>query len=167
VGTFAVQVAKSLGAHVTGVCSTRNVDLVRSIGADEAIDYTRQDFTRNDEPYDVIFDLVGNHALSAYRRVLSRDGVYVAASGMPGGDILGPIPYLFRVALSSLRPGSRMKAFAAKPTADDLAALTELIEAGEIRPIIDRTYVLAELHTALARQGDGHAQGKTVVTVES
>lgn len=167
VGTFAVQVAKSLGAHVTGVCSTRNLDLVHSIGADDVVDYTREDFTRSGQTYDVIFDLVGNHALSAYRRVLQRDGVYVAATGMPGGDILGPIPYLLRAAFAPRRGGPKMKAFPAKPTPDDLAALAKLIDAGGMRPVVDRTYSLPEVAAALARQGEGHAQGKTVVIVES
>ena len=165
VGTFAVQIAKSLGAHVTAVCSGRNADLVRSLGADEVIDYTRVDFTRGDERYDVIFDLVGNHTLSAFRRVLHRDGVYVSSSGMTGGPILGPLPYILRVMLSSLRGGPKMKAFAAKPNPEDLAALAEMIESGQVRPAIDRAYPLADTATALARQGEGHARGKTVVTV--
>jgi NADPH:quinone reductase-like Zn-dependent oxidoreductase len=167
VGTFAVQVARSLGAHVTGVCSTRNLDLVRSIGAEEVVDYTREDFTRGEQSYDVIFDLVGSHAMSAYRRVLRPGGVYVASTGRPGGDILGPMPYLFRVVLSSLRGGPTMKTFVAKPNPDDLAALAQLIEAGEVRPVIERAYGLPETAEALAHQGEGHAQGKTVVTVES
>lgn len=167
VGTFAVQVAKSLGAHVTGVCSTGGLHLVRSIGADEVVDYTREDFTRGEQFYDVIFDLIGNHPLSAYRRVLRRDGVYVAATGMPGGDVLGPLPYLLRVALSFLRGGPKMKPFAAKPNSDDLAALAKLIEAGQMRPVIEHTYGFAEIAAALAKQAEGHARGKTVVTIES
>jgi NADPH:quinone reductase-like Zn-dependent oxidoreductase len=166
VGTFAVQIAKALGAHVIGVCSTTSLDLVRSIGADEVVDYTRRDFTQSRQPYDVVFDLVGNHALSAYRRVLHRGGVYVAASGMPGGSILGPLPYLLRVALPSLRSGPKMKPFAAKPNPSDLAALTDLIEAGQLRPAISHTYTFSEIVAALTRQGEGHARGKTVVTIE-
>lgn len=173
VGTFAVQVAKSLGARVTGVCGSRNLDLVRSIGADEVIDHTRDDFTRDgltrgERPYDVIFDLVGNHALSACRRVLRRDGVYVAATGAPGGALLGPLPYLLRVGLTSLRGGPKMKPFAAKPNPGDLAALAELTGTGEVRPVIGQVYGLADAATALARQGEGRAaHGKTVVTVEA
>jgi NADPH:quinone reductase-like Zn-dependent oxidoreductase len=167
VGTFAVQIAKSLGAHVTGVCSTDSLELVRSIGADDVIDYGREDFTRGRERYDVIFDLVGNHPLSDYRRVMRRDGVYIAASGMPGGPLLGPIPYLVRVALTSLRPGPRMRPFAAKPTSRNLSELTELIEAGEVRPVIERTYGFSDIPAALARQGEGHARGKKVVAVGS
>jgi NADPH:quinone reductase-like Zn-dependent oxidoreductase len=167
VGTFAVQIAKSLGAHVTGVCSTGGVGLVRSIGADEVVDYTREDFTRDEQPFDVIFDLVGNHALSAYRRMLCRDGIYVGASGMPGGDVLGPLPYVLRVALPSLRGGPRMKPLAAKPNTDDLATLAKLIEAAEVRPVIERTYGFTEIAAALSRQGEGHARGKAVVTIAS
>ncbi|MFE3459663.1 NAD(P)-dependent alcohol dehydrogenase [Nocardiopsis aegyptia] len=165
VGTFAVQIAKALGAHVTGVCSGANLELVTSIGADEVVDYTRHDFTRSGERYDVVFDLVGSHAPTAYRRALRRDGVYVSASGMPGGALLGPLPYLLRVALTSLRGGPRMKPFAAKRSPDDLAVLAGMIESGQVRPVIDRTYALTETATALARQGKGHARGKTVVTV--
>ncbi|WP_113699511.1 NAD(P)-dependent alcohol dehydrogenase [Nonomuraea lactucae] len=165
VGTFAVQVARSLGAHVTGVCSTRNLDLVRSIGADGVIDYTREDFTRGERRYDVIFDLAGSHAPAAHRRVLCSDGVYVASTGRPGGSVLGPMPYILRVVLSSLRGGPRMKVFAAKSNADDLGALTQLIEDGAVRPVIHRTYALSETAAALAHQGEGHAQGKSVVTM--
>ncbi|MFP3989532.1 NAD(P)-dependent alcohol dehydrogenase [Streptomyces sp. E11-3] len=165
VGTFAVQIAKSLGAHVTGVCGTGALDLVRSIGADEVVDYTKEDFTRGDVRYDVIFDLVGNHAPSAYRRVLGRDGVYVAASGMPGGNMLGPLPYLLRVALSSPRGRPTMKPFLAKSNPDDLTALAKLIESDELRPVIGRTYGFTEIAAALSGQGEGHARGKTVVTI--
>jgi NADPH:quinone reductase-like Zn-dependent oxidoreductase len=166
VGTFAVQIAKALGAHVTGVCSTSSVDLVRAVGADDVVDYTRQNFTQSGQPYDVIFDLVGNHALSAYRRALHRDGVYVAASGMPGGSILGPLPYLLRVALPSLRAGPKMKPLAARPNPGDLAHLATLIEAGQLSPAIGQTCAFSEIATALTRQGEGHARGKTVVTIE-
>ncbi|WP_304451496.1 NAD(P)-dependent alcohol dehydrogenase [Nocardiopsis sp. YSL2] len=165
VGTFAVQIAKSLGAHVTGVCSGAGADLVASIGADEVVDYTREDFTRSGKRYDVVFDLVGSHAPAAYRRVLRRDGVYVCATGRPGGPLLGPLPYLLRVVLTSLRGRPRMRPFAAKTSREDLAALAELIESGQVRPVIDRTYALADTAAALARQGAGHARGKTVVTV--
>ncbi|SFD77069.1 NAD(P)-dependent alcohol dehydrogenase [Streptomyces aidingensis] len=165
VGTFAVQIAKSFGAQVTGVCSTGGTGLVRSIGADEIIDYTREDFTRNGQSYDVVFDLAGNHPRPAYRRVLRRDGTYVAASGMPGGDVLGPLPYVLRAALPSPRGGPRTKPFAAKARAGDLARLAELIAAGEVRPVIDRTYGFTEIAAALSRQGEGHARGKTVVTI--
>lgn len=165
VGTFAVQVAKSLGAHVTGVCSTRNLDLVRSIGADQVVDYTREDFTRGERLYDVILDLVGDRPLAACRRVLRPGGVYVASTGRPGGAALGPLPYIARVALSSLRGGPKMKVFAAKPNAADLDALSRLIETGQVTPVIDRTVSLPQAVDALAHLGEGHARGKSVVTV--
>jgi NADPH:quinone reductase-like Zn-dependent oxidoreductase len=165
VGTFAVQVAKSLGAHVTGVCSTRNLDLVRSIGADQVVDYTREDFTRGERLYDVILDLVGDRPLAACRRVLRPDGVYVASTGRPGGAVLGPLPYIARVALSSLRGGPKMKVLATKPNAADLEALSRLIETGQVTPVIDRAVSLQQAVDALAHLGEGHARGKSVVTV--
>lgn len=166
VGTFAVQIARSLGAHVTGVCRTRNVDLVRSLGADEVVDYTRADFTEGGERYDAILDLIGNHPVSAYRRILNADGVYVAASGSPGGALFGPLPYIARAAVASLRPGSRqVKVLSASPNAQDLTELTRLFDAGELEPTIDRTFDLTQAADALAHQLAGHARGKTVVTV--
>jgi NADPH:quinone reductase-like Zn-dependent oxidoreductase len=165
VGTFAVQVAKALGAHVTGVCSTGNIDLVRSLGADDTVDYTREDFTRAERSYDVIFDLVGNHTVSAFRRALKPDGVYVASAGTPGGDLLGPIPFLLRVVLASMRGRPRVKSFATKSTPEDLAALARMAEAGEVTPVVDRTYPLAEVAAALTHQGTVRARGKTVVAV--
>jgi NADPH:quinone reductase-like Zn-dependent oxidoreductase len=167
VGTFAVQVAKTLGAHVTGVCSTRNLDFVRSVGADEVVDYVHEDFTQHEQAYDVVFDLIGNHSMSAYRRALRPDGVYVAATGKPGGAVLGPLPFLFRVMLSSVRRRPKMKVFAAKRNADDLAALAHLIDKGDVVPAIDRSFGLSDIAAALTHQGEGHAQGKTVVTVAS
>jgi NADPH:quinone reductase-like Zn-dependent oxidoreductase len=169
VGTFAVQIARSLGAHVTAVCHTRNVELVRSLGAHDVIDYTTDDFTMprtGRAPYDVIFDLISNHTLADFRRVLSPGGLYLASAGRIGGKTLGPIPFLMRIWLVALRPGrSRAKAFAARPRAADLVALGRLIEAGDVRPVIDRRYGLAQTADALAYQGDGHAQGKTIVMV--
>ncbi|MEV2278104.1 NAD(P)-dependent alcohol dehydrogenase [Nocardiopsis sp. NPDC049922] len=165
VGTFAVRIAASLGAHVTGVCATHNLDLVRSIGADEVVDYTREDFTRGERSYDVVLDLVGNHPLEAYRRVLDAGGVYVASSGEPGGAFLGPLPYLLGVTLSSLRRGPRMTAFASKPNPDDLAALTRLIDDGGVAPVVDRVLPLARAAEAIADQGAGHRRGKTVLAV--
>jgi NADPH:quinone reductase-like Zn-dependent oxidoreductase len=165
VGTFAVQVAKALGAHVTAVCSARNAELVRAIGADEVIDYASEDFTRGEPSYDVIFDLIGGHPISACRRVLHPDGTYVAAAGRVGGDLMGPIPYVLRVKMSSLRPGPRMKLLAATPNPKDLGVLARFIESGQVSPVIDHTYKLDEIATALDLQGEGHARGKTVVSI--
>jgi NADPH:quinone reductase-like Zn-dependent oxidoreductase len=166
VGTFAVQIAKALGARVTGVCHTRNVDLVRSLGADDVVDYTRTDLTEATASCDVLFDLIGNHPLRSYRRMLRPGGVYVAATGRPGGPVLGPLPFIARVGLGSLvRRSIRQRVFAARANADDLGELSRLIDAGAVTPVIDRRYDLARIADALAHQGDGHARGKTVITV--
>ena len=165
VGTFAVQIAKSYGAEVTGVCSTRNVDMVRSIGADHVIDYTQEDFTQSGRRYDVILDAVGNRSLSDYRRVLNPTGVYVAASGGLVGDWLGPMIWMFKILLASLVGSQKMVVLMAEQTKSDLVALKELLESGKVTPVIDRRYKLSEVPEALRYQGEGHAQGKTVITV--
>jgi NADPH:quinone reductase-like Zn-dependent oxidoreductase len=166
VGTFAVQIASAMGADVTGVCSTRNVGMVQALGAADTVDYTREDFTTSDRQYDVILDLIGAHKLRTYRRLLAPEGVYVAASGRPGGATLGPLPYVLRAGIASLRRGGPLvKLLVAKPSADDLAALSSLIDAGSIAPVIDRTYDLAQVADAIAYQGAGHTQGKTAINI--
>lgn len=166
VGTFAVQIALALGAHVTGVCSTRNLDLVRDLGADAVVDYTCDDFIRAESRYDVVLDLIGSHRVGAMRRLLTAEGVYVAASGRPGGDFLGPLPYLLRAGLASLRrSGPQVRVLAAKTNAQDLSVLTTLIEAKLIAPVIDRECELAQVPDAIAYQGAGHTQGKTVINI--
>ncbi|WP_420161290.1 NAD(P)-dependent alcohol dehydrogenase [Nocardiopsis sp. CNT-189] len=165
VGMSAVQIARALGADVIGVCSTRDLDRVRSYGADRAVDCTRED-PLGDRSYDVILDLVGSRTPAEYRRVL-RGGVYVGATGMPGGRLLGPLPYLLRAVLWSRRGGPRAVMFAARPNRGDLAVLTEMIEAGRVRPAVGRTCALDGVAEALARQGEGHAQGRSVVAVRS
>jgi NADPH:quinone reductase-like Zn-dependent oxidoreductase len=166
VGTFAVQIAKSLGADVTGVCSTRNVDLVRSIGADHVIDYTRDDFSRSAERYDLMFDCVGNRPLSACRRVMTPGGTFVAAGVRSGGRWVGPLPYLLRVLVSSWFVSQNVAFFVASIRADDLIALKELIEANKVTPVIDRRYRLNEAAEAIRYLREGHARGKVVITVE-
>jgi NADPH:quinone reductase-like Zn-dependent oxidoreductase len=157
VGTFAVQVAKSFGAEVTGVCRTRNVDMVRSIGADHVVDYTREDFTAGDRRYDLILDLVASRPLSACRRILSPDGMYVSSAGK--------LSWVLKVFLTSIVVKQVRMMPVAGPNPDDLAALTELLESGKMTPEIDRTYPLSEVGEALRRQGEGHARGKTVISV--
>lgn len=157
VGSFAVQIAKSLGAEVTGVCSRRSVELVRSIGADEVIDYSREDFTQGDQRYDLMLDLVGNRSLSACRRVLTPTGAYVSTVVRPS--------LLFHGLRSSLFGKQSVTFLMANQTGEDLLVLKELIEAGEVTPVIDRRYRLSEASEALRYQGEGHAQGKTVVSV--
>lgn len=166
VGTFAVQIAKSFGAHVTGVCHTRNIELVRSLGADDVVDYTRADLTQTGEHYDVIFDLIGNYRIRSYREILRPGGLYVAATGRPGGSVLGPLPFIARVGLGSLRGGpKRLKVLSAKTNAADLAELTRLIESNAVTPVIDQRFDLPQTADALAHQGEGHTRGKTVIAV--
>jgi NADPH:quinone reductase-like Zn-dependent oxidoreductase len=166
VGTFAVQIAKSFGADVTGVCSTRNVDFVRSIGADHVIDYTTEDFTRSAERYDLIFDCVGNRPLSACRRVMTPKGTFVAAGVRPGGRWIGPLPYLLRLLVSSRFVSQKVVFFVARIGTDDLNVLKELIEANKVTPIIDRRYTLSEAPEAIRYLKEGHARGKVVITLE-
>jgi NADPH:quinone reductase-like Zn-dependent oxidoreductase len=165
VGTFAVQLAASFGAEVTGVCSTRNVDMVRSIGADHVVDYTREDFTRGAQRYDLMLDLIGNHAPSACRRVLNPKGVYLASFGLPERKWLGPGRQLLNMYVGSLFASQRMVTFVSKPDKSDLQFLRERIEAGEIMPVIDRTYPLSETADAMRYLELGHARGKVVITV--
>jgi NADPH:quinone reductase-like Zn-dependent oxidoreductase len=157
VGTFAVQIAKSFGAEVTGVCSTRNVELVRSLGADRVIDYTREDFTKDRARYDLVLDNAGNRPLSALRGTLATGGTLVYNSGAS----------MARVAMAQLlsRLGRRVFMFLASITHDDLLVLRGLIEAGKVRSVIDRTYPLEEVGAAIAYVEAGHARGKVVVTV--
>jgi NADPH:quinone reductase-like Zn-dependent oxidoreductase len=165
VGTFAVQIAKSFGAEVTGVCSTRNADMVQSIGADHVIDYTQEDFTRGGEGYDLMLDLVGNRSPLECRRVLTPKGVYLASFGQPDHRWLGPLAQLLRTLLLSPFVSQKMTMFVMKPNPKDLVVLKELLESGKVTPVIDRTYPLSETPDALRYLEEGHAQGKIVVTV--
>ena len=162
VGTFAVQIAKSYGADVTGVCSTRNVDMVLSIGADHVIDYTQEDFTQGGQRYDLILDLVGSRSMSDLRRALTPKGTLVLSSGPPSPVIRRLITAL----VVSPFVSQKMVPLAEKPTKKDLVVLKELIEAGKVTPVIDRRYELSEVPQALRYLGEGHAQGKVVITVE-
>ena len=166
VGTFAVQVGKWLGAQVTGVCSTRNVDLVRSIGADHVIDYTRDDFTRSGERYDLIFDCMGNRPLSDWRHVMTPRGTFVAVGGRPGGRWVGPLPYLLKLLVSSRFVSQKVVLFMASLRSDDLIILKELIEAKKVTPVIDRRYKLIEAADAIRYLKAGHARGKVVIAVQ-
>ena len=163
VGTFAVQIAKSFGANVTAVCSTRNVDLVRSIGADEVIDYTREDFTQTERPYDVMLDLVGTRSISDCRRALTPRGTYVVVGVKDMGRWLG-LGRQSKALLLSPFVRQRMRVFVVRHNRADLAVLKELVEAGKIAPVIDKHYSLSEVPKALRYQGEGHSQGKIVIT---
>lgn len=166
VGTFAVQIAKSLGAHVTGVCSTRNVDMVRSLGADHVVDYTREDFTEGTERYDVIIDNVGNHPLRAYRRVLAPRGFTVIVGGPSDDPWLGPLTLALEAAVLSPLVDERFEMFMSNMNQPDLTVLRDLMAKGTLRSVIDRRYPLAESAAAIAYLELGRARGKVVVTVE-
>jgi NADPH:quinone reductase-like Zn-dependent oxidoreductase len=163
VGTFAVQIAKSFGAAVAGVCSTRNVDLVRSLGADRVIDYTRADFTRGPQRYDLLFDCVGNRSLLALRRVVQPKGICVLV-GAPHNVWLILARALAALALSRV-VGQTFVMFMAKVRKEDLSTIGGLMEAGKVKPVIDRRYPLAEVPEAMRYLEEGHARGKIVITM--
>ncbi len=162
VGTFAVQIAKSLGGEVTAVCSTRNLDQARSIGADHIIDYTNEDFTKNGQQYDLVLAANGYHSLSAYKRALTPKGIYV----MAGGSVAQIFQAMLLGSWMSETGGRKMDAVMAKQSQKDLVILKELLEAGKVVPVIDRRYPLSEAAGALRYLGEGHAKGKVVITVE-
>ena len=159
VGTFAVQIAKALGAEVTGVCSTRNVDMVRSIGADHVIDYTREDFAQRGEGYNLILDNVGNHSFAAIRRALAPGGIHLPNTGHAGTG------YVFKALAISAFVRQHAPPFLAVPKTEDLLYVKELIEAGKVTPVVDRTYPLAETPEAMRYLEQEHARGKVVITL--
>jgi NADPH:quinone reductase-like Zn-dependent oxidoreductase len=165
VGTFAVQIAKSFGAHVTGVCSTRNIALVRSIGADAVIDYTREDFTSAASRFDLILQLAGMASPGECRRVLARKGALLLSSGDSEGRWIGPVSRVIKALAMSPFVSQRMVPFVAKPNKADLGTLRGLIESGEVTPVIDRTYELSAVPEAIAYLEQGHARGKVVITI--
>ena len=166
IGTFAVQIAKWLGADVTGVCSTQNVDLVRRLGADHVIDYTREDFTRGDERYDVIYDLVGDKPLLALRSVLKPKGIYVGA-GVLGKEasMIRMLAGMFNAALLSLFTKQKFISFMTKSNTDDLPVLAGIMETGKVKPVIDRTFSLNDVAEAVHYVDAKHARGKVVISV--
>jgi NADPH:quinone reductase-like Zn-dependent oxidoreductase len=165
VGTFAVQLAKAFGAEVTGVCSTTKMELVRSIGADHVIDYTREDFVDGPNRYDVILDIAGNRSLSQLRRVLAAEGTLVIVGGEGGGRWLGGIDRQLRAHVLSPFVRQKLGTWISTEREEDLETLRELIEAGEIAPVVDRTYPLSEVPDAIRYLRKGHARGKVVITV--
>ena len=166
VGTFAVQIAKSFGADVTGVCSTRNVDMVRSIGADHVIDYTREDFTRSGQHYDLIFDLVANHSFSARRRVLKPRGIYIGAGMIGlGGSMMGLLTNQVTELVLSRFVSQKFVTFMAKLSKVDLTILRDLMATGKVTPVIDRSYSLGEVPEAVRYLEEGHARGKVVIAL--
>jgi NADPH:quinone reductase-like Zn-dependent oxidoreductase len=165
VGTYAVQLAKAFGAEVTGVCSTAKVDLVRSIGADHVIDYTREDFADGGQRYDLILDIGGNRSLSQLRHALTRQGTLVLVGGEGGGRWIGGMDPSGPGAAISPSVPQRLRMFVAREHYDELQVLTELIEAGKITPVVDRTYPLSEVPAAIRYLEEDHARGKIVITV--
>jgi NADPH:quinone reductase-like Zn-dependent oxidoreductase len=165
VGTYAVQLAKAFGAEVTGVCSTTKVDMVRSIGADHVIDYTRDDFAGGEQRYDVILDIGGNSSLSRLRRALAPNGTLVIVGGEGGGRWLGGLDRQLRALLLSRFVGQKLRSFINKENHKDMIVLKELIESGKVTPVIDRTYPLTEAPEAIRYLEQGQARGKVVVTV--
>jgi NADPH:quinone reductase-like Zn-dependent oxidoreductase len=167
IGTFAVQIAKSFGADVTGVCSTRNLDLVRSIGADHVIDYSKENFTQNGQQYDVILDNVGNHSFSDLRRALTRTGTLIPNTGGFENRWFASGGRVVRALLMSAFVRQTLRPFVMSPKHEDLVVLKDLIEAGKVTPVIDRTYPLSEIAQAIGHVATGHARGKVVVAVSA
>jgi len=168
VGTFAVQIAKSFGADVTGVCSTRNVDMVRSLGADRVIDYTKEDFTKSGERYDVVLDNVANRSLSECRRVLTPKGKYVLIGGGGANEqgLIGPFARIINTTVQSPFVSQQMGMMMAELNHNDLAILGDMMQSAKVKPVIDRTYKLSDLPEAIRYLEEGHARGKVVITVE-
>ena len=165
VGTFAVQIAKALGADVTAVCSTRNVDLVRSLGADHVVDYMRDDFTRSDERYDLLFDNAGSRSWRECKRVLKPHATVVLVGGQMGSRLFGPMGHVIRMRVASMFSSRKAGFFIAKFNKADMEILRELLEDGKVKPVVDRRYQLSEVADAFRYMGEGHTQGKVVISV--
>jgi NADPH:quinone reductase-like Zn-dependent oxidoreductase len=165
IGLFAVQIAKALGADVAGVCSTAKMDMVHAIGADHVIDYTKEDFTRSDRRYDLILDMVGNRSLSQLRRALTSPGTLVLVGGEGGDRWIGALNRSMRALVVSLFVSQRLRPVLGAAKTQDLEFLKDLIEAGKVRPVVDRTYPLSEVPSAIRYLNEGRARGKVVITV--
>lgn len=166
VGTFAVQIAKSFGANVTGVCSTRNIDMVRSIGADEVIDYTQNNFTTSNQRYDLILDCIGNHSFSECRRVLNPNGRCVMIGAPHDVSMIGLLAPIIKTVLLSALVSQKAVMFIAKASQDDLTLLGELIANGKLEPVIDKSYSLSDAADAVRHVEEGHARGKVIITLD-
>ena len=165
VGVYTVQIAKALGAHVTAVCSTRNVELVGSLGADRVIDYKREDFTRSGDRHDLMVDVAGSKSLWACRRVLTREAQVVVVGGPATTPLLGPIGHIIGTKIASLLTRQKSGFFVAKPNNPDLELLADLLASGQVKPVVERRYELSETPEALRYMGTGHVQSKLVITV--
>ncbi len=165
VGTFAIQIAKALGAEVTAVCSTPNVDIARSLGADHVIDYIQEDFTRGDQRYDLLLDVAGSRSWSECKRVLTPQATLVIVGGPKSNRLLGPLGHLVKVRLAAVWSSRKVVFFIAKFNKADMVVLRELLESGKMTSVIDRRYELSEIADAFRYLGEGHARGKVVITV--
>jgi NADPH:quinone reductase-like Zn-dependent oxidoreductase len=165
VGTFAVQVAKALGAEVTGVCHGRHLEAVRSLGADHLIDYAREDFTRSGRHYDLVLDVSGGRSWRDFRRVLNPNATFVLIGGPKTNRLLGPLAHIIKIRLAALRASQKVAFFIANINREDLLFMNELFEAGKLTPLIDRQYTLNELPQAMHHFAEGHPHGKIVITV--
>jgi NADPH:quinone reductase-like Zn-dependent oxidoreductase len=165
VGTFAVQIAKALGAEVTAVCGTGNVDIAHTLGADHVVDYTKQDCTRSDRRYDLLLDVKGGRSWSDCKRVLEENAIFVVVGGPRNSRLLGPLGGVIRLRLRAIGGNRKVVFFIAKLTREDMEVLRELLEAGKVRPVVDRRFELSEIADAFAYMGEGHPRGKIVVTI--
>ena len=165
VGTFAVQIAKALGAHVTAVCSPRNVELVRELGADQVIDYTKEDFTRNSQKYDLLLDIAGSRPWREVRRVLKPEAHYVIVGAPKGNKVLGPLGFIVKTRLASLRASQKIVFFIAKFEREDFLLLNQWFATGQVKPFVEKSYPLAKIAEAMQHLGSGHARGKIAVTI--
>ena len=165
VGTFAVQIAKSFGAEVTGVCSTRNIEMVESIGADRVIDYTKEDYTESGKQYDLIIDMVGNHSLSANRQSLKPEGIFVIVGG-DNGNWIGPVMSPIKALVMSAFVGQEFVTILARLRQDDLVVLGDLMQAGKLTSVVDSRYRLSEVPAAIQHSEDGHARGKIIINMD-
>ena len=165
VGTFAVQIAKALGAEVTAVCSTQNVNLIRSLGADHVIDYTREDFTRNGQQYDLLLDIAGSRTWREYKRVLKQNAIVVIVGAPKGNRVIGPLGHIIKIRLAAVRASQKVLFFVAKFNRDDFMVMKDMIESGQVKPVVEKVYPLNRICEAMRHLGTGHAKGKIVVAI--
>jgi NADPH:quinone reductase-like Zn-dependent oxidoreductase len=166
VGTFAVQIAKALGAEVTGVTSTKNVEMVRSLGADHVVDYTREDFTKNGQLYDLFLDVAGTRSWREYKRILKPSARFVIVGSPKGNQIIGPLGYTLKIKFGAIGSSQKVSFFIAQFSRADLSTLRELIESGKIKPVVEKVYPLAQVGDAMRHLGTGHARGKIVLKIK-
>lgn len=166
VGTFAVQIAKALGAEVTAVCSTRNVELIRSLGADHVIDYTKEDFTHNGKRYDLLLDIAGSRPWRESKRVLTPSARYVIVGAPKGNQVIGPLGFIIKTRLGALGASQKVIFFVANFKREDFLLLKDMFERGQVKPVVEKSYPLEKISEAMRHLGTGHAQGKIVVTMK-